>query len=80
MPAQQSPTLAHQARLPAECGLFLLPESMLTRPLVRPIVGPIVRRVIDLARALGRIVQPGDYLLDESGNYLTDESGNRITG
>lgn len=28
----------------------------------------------------GRIVQPGDRLLDESANFLTDELGNRLTG
>lgn len=53
---------------------------MLVRPLTRPLVRPLVRRVTALAHAMGRIVRPGDYLLDESKNYLTDELGNKLTG
>lgn len=53
---------------------------MLVRPLTRPLVRQLVRRVTDIAHALGRIVRPGDYLLDQSKNYLTDELGNKLTG
>lgn len=53
---------------------------MTTRALFRPVISPLVRRVAALAHAMGRIVRPGDYLLDESKNYLTDELGNKLTG
>lgn len=50
------------------------------RSITRSIVRPIVCRVTESLAAIGRLVNEGDYLLDESGNYLTDESDNRLTG
>lgn len=52
----------------------------LTRSLSRPIFSPLYRAITAVSALLGRIVQAGDYLTDESSNYLTDELGNRLTG
>lgn len=48
--------------------------------LTSSLVGRVSNAINQAARAIGRAVRPGDYLIDELGNHIADELGNRLTG